>query len=175
MRLPNTPWWRWVCGQVPHITSHLKQSRTCVYIPGVFNVIFSSFHRRVQKLFSRQVKLPFLHIQPDICESRCSPIRVDHSAGARSELTPAEHIVAISLAWCVISVLSCCWGCCPVQRGDTCMREGVVVTCHHASVIVPGVSMAPSGPLSLRLAGNSWLPWRDVWYMLVWSPVLGTA
>lgn len=135
---------------------------------------FSSFHCRIQKLFRRQVKLPFPYMQSDIYESHCSPISSDHSASPLSELTSAEHIVAISLAWCMISVLFCCWGCCPVQCGDTCMREGVVVTCHHASVIVPGVSMAPSGPLSLRLAGNSWLPWKDVWYMLVWSLALGT-
>lgn len=123
-----------------------------------FSNFFSSFHHWTQKLSTRQVQLPFPYMQPDICESHCSPISSDHRAGSLSELTSAEHIVAISLAWCVISVLSCCWGCCPVQRGDTCMREGIVVTCHHASVTVPGVSVAPSGPLSLRLAANSWLP-----------------
>lgn len=41
---------------------------------------------------------------------------------------------------------------------DTRMGEGVVVTCHAASVTVPRVSVAPSGPLSLCLAANSWLP-----------------
>lgn len=54
--------------------------------------------------------------------------------------------------------LSCCWGCCPMQFRDTCVREGVVITCHHVSVTVPGVSVAPCGPLSLFLAANSWLP-----------------
>lgn len=29
--------------------------------------------------------------------------------------------------------------------------------------------MAPSGPLSLCLAGNSWLPRKDVWCMLVYG------
>lgn len=76
-------------------------------------------------------------MQSDIYESHCSPISSDHSASPLSELTSAEHILAISLAWCVISILSCCCGCCPVQHRDTCIRRGVVVTCHHASVIVP--------------------------------------
>lgn len=52
--------------------------------------------------------LPFPYIQPDISESRCSAISSDHRASPLSELTSAEHIVAISLAWCVIPVLSCC-------------------------------------------------------------------
>lgn len=29
--------------------------------------------------------------------------------------------------------------------------------------------MAPSGPLSLCLAGNSWFPWKDGWCMLVYG------
>lgn len=45
-----------------------------------------------------------------------------------------------------------------MQFRDTCMREGVIITCHHASVIVPGVSVAPCGPLPLCLAADSWLP-----------------
>lgn len=176
--LPNTLRWRWMWGQFLQITN-LKRLQILIYLSLFRFVVIvcncSSFHCQIQKLFRRQVKFLFPYMQSDIYESYCSPISSDHSASPLSELTSAEHIVAISLAWCVISVLSCCWGCCPVQCGETCMREGVVVTCHHVSVIVPGVSMAPSGPLSLRLAGNSWLPWRDVWYMLVWSPVLGTA
>lgn len=79
-----------------------------LFISGVFINNFSSFHCRIQKLFGRQVKLPFPYMQSDIYESHCSPISSDHSASPLSELTSAEHIVAISLAWCMISVLFCC-------------------------------------------------------------------
>lgn len=123
----------------------------------------------IQKQFISQVKLPFSYMQSDIYESHCSPISSDHSASLLSELTSAEHIVAISLAWGMISILICCWGCCPVHAGTHSTREGIIVTCHHSSVIVSEVSVAPSGPLSLCLALNSWLPWKNVWCMLVWS------
>lgn len=38
----------------------------------------------------------------------CPPISSDHSVGPVSALTSAEHIVAISLAWRMISILLCC-------------------------------------------------------------------
>lgn len=34
-----------------------------------------------------------------------------------------------------------------MQYGDTGMREGGGVTCHHASVMLPGVSRGSLGPL----------------------------
>lgn len=110
-----------------------------------------------------------LHVWSLTCTRRLAPppfpIGANHGVGPLSELSPAEHVAAISLAWCRIAVLLCCWGW--WRRDVTCAKEGVAVTCQHASVTVPGVSMAPSGPLSLCLAGNSWLPWKDVWCMLV--------
>lgn len=149
----------------------LSKYATVIRIFGV--IIFQVIICWIQKQFIRQVKSPFSYMQSDIYESHCSPISSDHSASPLSELTSAEHIVAISLAWGMISILICCWGCCPVHAGTHSMREGIIVTCHHSSVIVPEVSVAPSGPLSLCLALNSWLPWKNVWCMLVWSPVQG--
>lgn len=51
-------------------------------------------------------------MQSDIYESHCSPISSDHRAKSLSELTSAEHIVTISLAWYVISVAegAAVWG-----------------------------------------------------------------
>lgn len=111
-------------------------------------------------------KLPFPYIQSDMHESQCFPISRDHGDKFLSKLTWTEHIVAISLAWCMISVLFCCWGCCLVQFRDTCTTKGVVITCHHGSVIALKSFSVSLWILSLCLAANSWSPEPLLFYQL---------
>ena len=104
--LPDTLCWRWSWGQVLHITNPKKFliSLTLDFFPSVSIAGFRNYFKC--RLLICNLTSPS-HIVP--------PISSDHGASPLSELTSAEHIVAISLAWCVISVLSCCWGCCPVR------------------------------------------------------------
>lgn len=77
--------------------------------------MFSKFFVQVFKaVYMRQVELPFWLYVIRHLRVILFPYQQWSQRKPQSELTSAEHIVAISLAWCVISVLSHCWGCCSV-------------------------------------------------------------
>lgn len=84
----------------------------------------------------------------------------------RSELTPVEQIAAISLARRMISRLVLLLRVLCSGGGREEGAVGVGGAPSHVTALLsqsPGVGTTPCGPLSLRMAGNSWFPRRDVW------------
>lgn len=53
-----------------------------------------------------------------------------------------------------------------MQFRNTCEREGIVITCHHASVVVLKSFCVSLQILSLCLAANSWSPEPLLFYQL---------